>query len=578
MLAARACLVATSLVYTAYDSSASHLRSSSPVASALLRSSQPLPSGIKIRGSADLTRVLLRHKRGCDWELATATLWNVAAEHAAALRELHVNIVLSTLAAAQPAQYERACTLLSQMREMGLRPDPYSYSSTIAACSRAGQPERALAVFRQCCAEADSSARPNAVVFNAMLLACQRAGPAWQPQLIAIFAGMMTHGIHPNAWAHSAVLNAYAQKSEWTKALELLDVMERQPNRLSPRPDGHCYAAAMRACLHAHEHTRVLDLHERMITAGLRGTAYTLVPALDACAALARAGDHSQWQHCQQLFEGYAAQADGADLNAHCFAAAARVYAECGRPDEALGLLKQMRSASPPIAPNAHVLTAVIASLGPSRQWRVAMQLLHGMARAGVPVDAHCVEAALKVTGRAGNWQQACRLFRSMASEFGVTPTPIHLTTVLQSLAAAEKWHVAAALLEEVFASPPAQHHARSNATGYAQSPNSTSPALFLDAFDARLCATALTVCAKVGAWERALMLLEAAGEGVTPAMRRATVVTLIRAGEWSRAEVILDQLQVGLPLDSEAHAEAHAKLHLLATAIANHKRQRHSR
>ena len=74
-------------------------------------------------------------------------------------------------------------------------------------------------------------------------------------------------------------------------------------------------------------------------------------------------------------------------------------------------------------------------------------------------------------------------------------------------------------------------------------------------------------------------MLLEAAGEGVTPAMRRATVVTLIRAGEWSRAEVILDQLQVGLPLvDSEAHAEAHAKLHLLATAIANHKRQRHSR
>jgi hypothetical protein len=73
-------------------------------------------------------------------------------------------------------------------------------------------------------------------------------------------------------------------------------------------------------------------------------------------------------------------------------------------------------------------------------------------------------------------------------------------------------------------------------------------------------------------------MLLEAAGEGVTPAMRRATVVTLIRAGEWSRAEVILDQLQVGLPLDSEAHAEAHAKLHLLATAIANHKRKRHSR
>ncbi len=545
----------------------SHLRLAKPLAgSALLHSVPQAQSWIKVHGAADLTRLLLQYKRGCDWESAMAALWFAAAEHASSLQLLHANIVLSTLAAAQPAQYERACALLCQMRAMGLRPDPYSYSSTIAACSRAGQPDRALAVFRQCSAEAQADARPNAVVFNAMLLACQRAGPEWQPQLIALFAAMGAHGVQPDAWAYSAALNAYARMRQWRKALELLDVMEQRPSGVGPRPDGHCYAATMRACLHAREHVQVLQLHQRMSAAGVRCTAYTLVPALDACAALARAGDRSQWRRSKQLLEEQAAQADGADLNAHCFSAAARVYAECGRPDLALGLLKQMRTASPPILPNAHVFTAVIASLGPSRNWRVALQLLHGMARAGVAIDAHCAEAALKVLGRAGRWREACQLFRSMASEFDVTPTPIHLTTVLQCLAAAKQWHVGAALLEEVYGAQPTDYAASATPDGAHWSPEHPSHTL---AVDARLCAAALNVCANVGAWKRARVLLQAAGEEATPAMRRAAVVALIRASEWSRAEALLDQLLASLVDDDGVER---AKLHRLATVIAHRK------
>ena len=493
-----------------------------------------------------MTDLLLRHKRAGDWEAATATLWWAAEQHAPTLRALHANMVLSTLAAAKPtAEWERACALLEQMPSMGLRRDPYSYSSTIAACSRAGQPECALTIFRQCSAEAEEDVRPNGVIFNAMLLACQRAGPTWQPQLLAIFTAMGTHGVTPDAWAYSVALNAHAQTRQWRKALELLDVMELRSVRdpAGARPDSHCYGAAMRACLQSSEPERVAALHERMVAAGVPRSAYTLVPLLDSHAAVARKGDHAAWRPAKAALD--AAAAEDMALNVLCYSAAARAYAECGRYEEALQLLPAMRARQPPVLPNAHVFTAIISSFGPSRQSQRALTLLRGMRERGVAVDAHCVEAALKVVGRAGAWRDACALLRTMRVQLGVSPTPIHLTTALQCVGAAGEWDEAAALLEDVLG-----RHAL--------------------AVDARLAEAALRVCAHSGSWQRALALLDDAGNTATPPMRRAAALALGRAGEWRRAQELLDRL-AAVDGDAGRRDPAMVKLAaLVAEKVAN--------
>ena len=213
--------------------------------------------------SDDLRSALNARRRDRDWENASAVFWWASECRPALLQPTHVNIVLSAFADARPSEWERALALLEQMPSIGLLPDAYSYSAAIAACSRAGQPERALDVFRRCCA--DESAGPNGPVFNAMLLACQQAGPRWRSQLLAVFAAMSAHGVQPSSWAYSSAIDAFSRLGRWERALELLGELERPESQV--RPDSHCYSAAMRACLRAGSWCSVLELYDRMLAA-----------------------------------------------------------------------------------------------------------------------------------------------------------------------------------------------------------------------------------------------------------------------------------------------------------------------
>mmetsp|Transcript_89701 Transcript_89701/g.158755 ORF Transcript_89701/g.158755 Transcript_89701/m.158755 type:complete len:655 (-) Transcript_89701:148-2112(-) len=466
--------------------------------------------------SSDITPLLLTLKRERAWELSLAALWRVAEEKPEMLTRSHANIVISTLADAHPPQWESACAVLESMPSMGLGRDAYSYSSAITACARAGRTRNALAIFRQCCAETEPNQGPNVVVFNVTLQACIQGGDQWHPHILGVFASMVAHGAQPSAWQYSTVLNAYARSHQWQKALDV--IREMKSRRHGPQPESHCYAAAMRACLGAGQFSNVLDLYREMVKEEMPRTAYTLVPVFNSCAQIARTGQRGMWTHAKSILKEEAA---AGVLNLNCYAAAMHTYAECGRFEEAFALLTQMAKATPPVEPNIHVFTSVIASLTLSRNWQVALGLLGSIHKNGVRVDAAAVEATLKVLGRAGEWYQACELLCTMSDRFNVKPSHIHLTTVLECVAVNEKWHEAYAVLEDVIDD------------------------LIDDCVvDTRLLEIVIKVCSLAGAWQRALDILEAVGDGATMKMCHDVVAALVKAREWTLAKELFDDMR----------------------------------
>ena len=490
-----------------------------------------------------LSRALLDCKNRRDWESASSMLWCAVEQNPSIITSLHFNVVISTLARAQPkAEWERALLLLDQMPDAGVPPDAYSYSAAISACSRANQPERALSVFKQCAA----SATPNDVVFNAMLSCCQRAGPSWRPRLLALFASMTAHGVQPSAWAYSLAIDALDDgPDQLRRALELIDDLERSGG---VQPESHCYGAAMRACMRSGQCKLVVELYERMVRHRVERSAHTLSFVLSACA---KSPNALGWTKAQEIWRDEHAHLDDLPceerderarelFNVHCYTAAAQAYASGGRWREATRLLEQMRARR--VSPNAHTYTAVIKACGADAKWETARDLLEQMRarEGGVRADGHVMNAYLQVLKAAGRWEEALALVRAMEAEYGVAPNALIATTATWTLCKEGRLAEADALVGELLAG------------------NGGKPALKLDV---GLCDAALVVCSqRDGSSARARQLIAGLGEdaatrsqAMTPRMRKSAIAAFCRDGEWEDALSLLPEPREGAAAITEA-------------------------
>jgi len=106
------------------------------------------------------------------------------------------------------------------------------------------------------------------------------------------------------------------------------------------------------------------------------------------------------------------------------------------------------------VDPNAHSYCAAIAAHEQSARWRDALGLLAAMKTRAVPLDEHCVNAALAVCAAAGEADVATRLLRRCTA-LGVAPNVQHYTSVISCYARADRtspsrWQQAMALLDEM--------------------------------------------------------------------------------------------------------------------------------
>ncbi|GAQ78965.1 putative Pentatricopeptide repeat domain containing protein [Klebsormidium nitens] len=89
-------------------------------------------------------------------------------------------------AAGQAGKLDKAFEIYDTLREAGFKPDGFTYSALVAACGKAGDASRALAVSEDM--EKGYGLLPNQVVFHALMGACGKAGK-WQ-EALALFRRM----------------------------------------------------------------------------------------------------------------------------------------------------------------------------------------------------------------------------------------------------------------------------------------------------------------------------------------------------------------------------------------------------
>merc|ERR1712118_57970 len=111
-------------------------------------------------------------------------------------------------------QWERALSLLDEMRERGVSPDVISFNAAISACEKGGQWERALSLLDEM---RESGVSPNVISFNAAILSCAKAS---QPGVaMQLFDQLEASQLQVDQVTFNAILDALRSKPAQAREL-----------------------------------------------------------------------------------------------------------------------------------------------------------------------------------------------------------------------------------------------------------------------------------------------------------------------------------------------------------------------
>jgi pentatricopeptide repeat protein len=120
------------------------------------------------------------------------------------------------------ARMRDAFKVFDTMRLEQVLPDKVTYSAMISACARAGDADRAFALFEQM----PRRIRPDAYIYNGLILACEKVGDAEKAFRVA--ADMRRHGIPPDHFTYPVLLTLCGQTGDGRRALALLREMRTE--------------------------------------------------------------------------------------------------------------------------------------------------------------------------------------------------------------------------------------------------------------------------------------------------------------------------------------------------------------
>ena len=152
-------------------------------------------------------------------------------------------------------EWERAVALLGEMRQKGLVPDVFSFTSAISACEKSSQWERALELLSEM---RGRGVEPNVVTYSAAISACEK-GSQWE-RALELLSEMRQRGLEPNVITYSAAISACEKGSQWERALELLNEMQER----GLEPNVITYSASISACEKGAQWARALELLNEM--------------------------------------------------------------------------------------------------------------------------------------------------------------------------------------------------------------------------------------------------------------------------------------------------------------------------
>ena len=277
------------------------------------------------------------------------------------------------------------------------------FNAAIDACGKSGRWEEALSLLREMASMPSPSMRPDAFSFSSTISAQSKAPDGWR-RALALLRAMRMHGLEPSRYCYNAAITVCGSGGEWRRALQLLSAMEDRPN---PPPDVYSFNTAIAACGRAGQWVAALELLERATSLGV----CDVVTFSSAMGALRNSG---RWEQALEVLGRM--DAAGVQPNRVAYASAISACATGGQWVLAIKLLDDMREVG--VSPDVRHCAAAIAACDKGGAWEMALKLLLRMDGRGVPPNTVAYNSAISACARAAQWRAALALLERM------TPAP----------------------------------------------------------------------------------------------------------------------------------------------------------
>ena len=344
---------------------------------------------------ADARGKLSEAARVGDWEVALSLLAVlVAASGARGKSWPHPRSFDDAIIAcsrAQPqARWSEALEVLSQMSATGLAPRSYAFNGCIAACARAGQSGRCMALLQRMKA---AGVPPDLVTFNSVLMGLAKEATAgarvsgWETAC-QLLTQMDDRGVEPDALSYGLAIQACRRAlpaAQPGRAGKLLEAMQGR----GIAPTEETLVMILTACASAGGHEALADRVWAMICDGSGSGAPP--PTVRAYTArLYERGTANDWQGALAVLGEMRGQQGGeapSSADEKCVALTARACGRAGAWEAAIDLLRACET-DHGVRPTSRLYCSAIQACGKARKPEAALELLDEALEAGNPLSS----------------------------------------------------------------------------------------------------------------------------------------------------------------------------------------------
>jgi pentatricopeptide repeat protein len=107
------------------------------------------------------------------------------------------------------------------------------------------------------------------------------------------------------------------------------------------------------------------------------------------------------------------------------------MYSKCGSLEEAIAVFNQHSSK---FKPDVQVWNAMIGGFGQHGEGHKSLEVFHQMLHEGIKPDEITITTILNACSHSGLVNEALSIFHSMESKFGLKPTAVHVTCLVDVL------------------------------------------------------------------------------------------------------------------------------------------------
>lgn len=335
--------------------------------------------------------------------------------------------------------------------------------STIYACAAEGLTDEAVSVFRRLARRKRGPVRAwGPPCYVAIIVACSKGG---RPEdAVAFFSEMGVNGEPaPDAACYAAMMETYRRSGRASEALALLEDlkacgMAEAPGRPAPRGSHLVLAATIRALTDLGRPAEALERFDQA-----RGLASGVIPD-GGCygAALEAAADLGDWRRALHLIEEMGREVEYKNVRGtfvrrqlrvgrQHYVAAMRACAKAGESEQALALLRDMRTRGG-VRPDEKCHRWALFACCQDAQWRRAYaMLLEGPAppSCDAPWTLPCYTTTMRALVRVGQTEEVLALWDLLLVR-GLAPDAGTGDIALSVAGKQKKWELVKAIFDEL--------------------------------------------------------------------------------------------------------------------------------